>query len=407
MMTRNLITLFSFLCLSALTSVADNQEIEVTLNPSNNYSDTINLKDMAELVVNVTPNNDNETARITVELKNNTAGDGLLLFKENYTEKETKNLKNEFFKIEWIDWLKTDGRLQKTPGLKQKVFFIDHGETKALPLQMTTVNKNGTQLTLAIYGCLIKDRDKNTAQPSKVRIRAREVFPIKVNVELGPDTEFEAFKQQCEDFILTIREKTFCPSDNHQRKHKDLQGQLEEFANQCKAKRTEIERFAFDHNGIMKANITGTKYQQLINDLQQAYDDKMRDVRSEDPSCIKSCGPDAKTCGQCGKVIGSGKGQCHYKGSHPVCETHNKLIGTGKKNSCTKNHPLPPPLHGITWSKANAQLDNIYKQHNRGKINSKQAKSQAQSIVNQAKGATDVDHKKAAMRKYDLIMKCE
>ena len=221
-MTRQFIALFSFLCLSVLSAFADNQEIAINLNPGNNYAETVNLKDMAEMVVMALPTNDNESAHIVVQLKN-TTGDssGLLMFNVKYTEKETKDLKKEFFKIEWPDWLKARNTLKATTGLKPKVHFIDLGDSSILPLQIPDYKKNNNsfKIALTLYGCKITDRDKNTAQPKKVKINSEYSFPINILVELGPDTEFEALKDKCEAFVQEINKKTFCPFDTH-KKHK-------------------------------------------------------------------------------------------------------------------------------------------------------------------------------------------
>lgn len=395
-MTRNLLSLLLFLCLSASisTAVADNQGIEVNLNQENSYIDTVNLKDMAEMVVFAKPNDDNQSARISFILKNMTPVNGLLLFKNCYTEKEAKDLKNELCKIEWPSYLK-DNSVQASSGLTRNVVFIDHGEDITLPMQLSDVGENGLIIKLAIYAAEIKNRDKSN-RPSKLKIQGEEMFPIKINVELGPDVEFEEFKAGCEAFVQEINKATFCPHKKHK---PNLEGQLQALNKRCSEKIQEIKQFAYDHDQIMNAAIKGTKYEKLSNDIQAAYEAVSADVAARSKVC-KGCRPDPKTCNDCKLVIGKGKGKCHYEGNHPPCDTHkDKKVGVNGH----KNHPKSH----VTWKQAANQLTTLYKQLNRGKIGCDDAKRRAKAIVDNAQNATDIENKPTAMGRYGYIKDCK
>ncbi len=396
-MTRNLLSLLLFLCLSASisTAVADNQGIEVNLNQENSYIDTVNLKDMAEMVVFAKPNDNNQSSRISIILKNRTQAHGLLLFKNSYTEKEAKDLKNELCKIEWPSYLK-DNSVQASSGLTRNVVFIDHGEDITLPMQLSDVGENGLIIKLAIYAAEIKNRDKSN-RPSKLKIQGEEMFPIKINVELGPDVEFEEFKAGCEAFVQEINKATFCPHKKHK---PNLEGQLQALNKRCSEKIQEIKQFAYAHDQIMNAAIKGTKYEKLSNDIQAAYEAVSADVAARSKVC-KKC-PDPKTCNDCGKVIARGKvkDKCKYDGNHPYCDTHkDKKVGVNGH----KNHPKPH----VTWKQAANQLTTLYKQLNRGKIGCDDAKRRAKAIVDNAQNATDIENKPTAMGRYGYIKDCK
>ena len=93
-MTRYCIFLLSLFALSSLKVYADNQTIGITLNTENNYRDSSYLREMGEIIIVATPNNNNDKARVSIQVKNTTGdGRGLLLFNSDYTEKETKKLR--------------------------------------------------------------------------------------------------------------------------------------------------------------------------------------------------------------------------------------------------------------------------------------------------------------------------
>lgn len=398
-MTRNLLSLLLFLCLSASisTAVADNQGIEVNLNQENSYIDTVNLKDMAEMVVIAKPNDDNQSARISVILKNMTPVNGLLLFKNSYTEKEAKDLKNELCKIEWPSWLK-DNSVQASSGLTRNVVFIDHGEDITLPMQLSDVGENGLIIKFVIYAVEIKGRDKNTNRPSKLKIQSQEIFSIKINVELGPDVVFEEFKAGCEAFVQEINKTTFCPHKKHK---PNLEGQLQALNKRCSEKIQEIKQFAYAHDQIMNAAIKGTKYEKLSNDIQAAYEAVSADVAARSKVC-KKC-PDPKTCNDCGKVIARGKvkDKCKYDGNHPYCDTHkDKKVGVNGH----KNHPKPH----VTWKQAKDQLESIYQDlRHGGGMSCSTARQKAKNIYDKATqyAPADSKNKKKADDIYTEIKK--
>ena len=392
-MTRRIIALFSFIGLLAMVSLAANQEVEINLNAMNGYRDTADLS-MGIIYVLATPDDNNEKARISIQVKNRAGNRGLLLFNKNHSEeKETKkgDIKKDYFEIAWTDILKTSG-IRGTDGLKPDVFYIAQGDTKELPLQMQELGNEAKAVNLCFYPCTVEKKDNN-GQPQKVKITAEEIFSIIMNVELGPDKEFEELKARCEALVKEINEKQFCPDKRHK---PDTQGQLDELGNKCETITREIRNCA-SNRGIMGANISESKYGKLLTDINQAYSTKMEDFKSEHPTCIKNCPkhPVTKSCEWCRQPIGKGKNQCHRRGMCTKCD-----MPIGCKKGCKGHGPEPLP-----WKQANDKLDNIYTALYVKKISCAEAKKRARSIWNQAQKSPEDGYYPAAKNKYDSIMK--
>lgn len=406
-MIQRITALFSFLSLLAMAAHADRQAIEINLNVQNGYSDTTALRE-ADLYVTAIPDNSNDQAQIKLEIKNQSEKYGLLLFDKGYTEKDTKSKdwKKQFFEINWDDALKNNGPVEATTGLNRPVFFIDLSETCVLPVQMI-IGNGGTEFNLAIYLCKIEKRNKkNQSQPQKVKMKYDEIHPIKINLELGPDTEFEQLQAECEEFIKTINNWSFCPCEGGsgctmKKHHPNLDGQVKKLEDYVKGKNGKIEHIrdiARNHGTQVLEEIKKTKYQPLIDDIQQAFNAKVEDITNH-PEKLKKC-KDCKpphTCNTCGKLPGNGKkGTC--TGYH--CKVCNVMISKGKEY-CKKHRPVPP----ITWKKALEKFEAIYRELKNKKITCKAAKSKASSIYNRVKDKPDDGFKEPAKRSYDNIKK--
>ena len=402
-MTRRFISLFSFVCLLAMAAHADRQAIEINLNQQNEYCDTTALKE-ADLYVTAIPDNSNDQAQIKLEIKNQSEGFGLLLFDRGYTEKDTKSKdwKNQYFEINWDDELKNNGPVEATTGLNQPVFFIDLSETRVLPVQMI-IGNGGTEFNLAIYLCKIEKRNKkNQSQPQKVKMKFSEIHPIKINLELGPDSEFEQLKVECEEFIKTINNWSFCPCEGGsgckmKTHHPNLDGQVEALEAKVKEKREHIRAIARKHGIQIIEEIKKTKYQPLIDEIQQAFEARVDDVLNH-PEKLKKC-PDCRKreCNTCHKQLGNGKnGTC--TGYH--CKKCGVSIGKGK-TYCKKHEPIPD----ITWKQARQRWETIYKNLKNKKKNytCQRAKQEADAIYNQVNGKPDDGKKTQALKSYKNI----
>jgi len=399
-MTRRFIALFSCLSLLVMAAHADHQAIEINLNVQNGYSDTTALKE-ADLYITAIPDDSNDQAQIKLEIKNQSEEFGLLLFDRGYTEKDTKSKdwKNQYFEINWDDQLKNNGPVEATTGLIRPVFFIDLSETRVLPVQMK-IGNGGAEFNLAIYLCKIEKRNKkNQSQPQKVKMKFDEIHPIKINLELGPDTEFEQLKVECEDFIKTINHWSFCPCEGGsgckmKKHHPNLDGQVKELDEKVNAKKDHIRAIARMHGFQVLEEIKKTKYQTLIDEIQQAFDTRVEDVL-KNPEKLKKCTPcrqpgPIRKCNTCYKPL---KPQGTCTGYH--CKVCKVMISKGKEY-CKK--------HDITWKQAGKKWEAIYTElKNNKKYTCKTAIKEANAIYNKVKDKPDEGKKSQALRSYRNI----
>lgn len=398
-MTRRFIALFSCLSLLVMAAHADHQAIEINLNVQNGYSDTTALKE-ADLYITAIPDDSNDQAQIKLEIKNQSEEFGLLLFDRGYTEKDTKSKdwKNQYFEINWDDQLKNNGPVEATTSLNQPVFFIDLSETRVLPVQMI-IGNGGTEFNLAIYLCKIEKRNKkNQSQPQKVKMKFSEIHPIKINLELGPDTEFEQLKVECEEFIKTINNWSFCPCEGGsgckmKPHHPNLDGQMKELEQIVSQKIKDIRDIARNHGMVVNKEIEKTKYQPLIDDIQQAFNAKVEDITNH-PEKLKKCRPCRKPIPKCNTCYKPLKPQGTCTGYH--CKVCKVMISKGKEY-CKK--------HDITWKQAGQKWETIYKnlKKKNKKYSCQQAKQDAKAIYNQVKDKPDDGKKTQALNSYKHI----
>lgn len=404
-MTRRFIALFSCLSLLVMAAHADHQAIEINLNVQNGYSDTTALKE-ADLYITAIPDDSNDQAQIKLEIKNQSEEFGLLLFDRGYTEKDTKSKdwKNQYFEINWDDQLKNNGPVEATTSLNQPVFFIDLSETRVLPVQMI-IGNGGTEFNLAIYLCKIEKRNKkNQSQPQKVKMKFSEIHPIKINLELGPDTEFEQLKVECEEFIKTINNWSFCPCEGGRGckmkpHHPNLDGQMKELEQIVSQKNNHIRDIARNHGMVVNKEIEKSKYQPLIDDIQQAFNAKVEDIANhpEKLKKCKYCKPEPKRkCKTCGNPLGNGNNNGTCTGYH--CKVCKVMISKGKEY-CKK--------HDITWKQAGQKWEAILIDLKYNRITCKNAKKTANTIYIQVKDKPDDGKKATAMRSYKRIMNCK
>ena len=404
-MTRRFIALFSCLSLLVMAAHADHQAIEINLNVQNGYSDTTALKE-ADLYITAIPDDSNDQAQIKLEIKNQSEEFGLLLFDRGYTEKDTKSKdwKNQYFEINWDDQLKNNGPVEATTSLNQPVFFIDLSETRVLPVQMI-IGNGGTEFNLAIYLCKIEKRNKkNQSQPQKVKMKFSEIHPIKINLELGPDTEFEQLKEECDAFIRTISNWSFCPCEGGsgckmKKHHPNLNGQMKELEQIVSQKNNHIRDIARNHGMVVNKEIEKSKYQPLIDDIQQAFNAKVEDITNY-PEKLKKCKyckhEPKRKCKTCGNPLGNGNNNGTCTGYH--CKVCKVMISKGKEY-CKK--------HDITWKQAGQKWEAILIDLKYNRITCKNAKKTANTIYIQVKDKPDDGKKATAMRSYKRIMNCK
>ena len=377
--------ILSCLCMASMPCLADNQEIEITLNADNEFTQTADLN-CGIITVSATPSSNRETARVTIGLENTTTNFGLLLFNMNYNDKQRKKLKNEAFYEIVTDNESLKYGTEYVNNLSRNV-FIDTRDATTIPLNglASVPSLEPKVVTIPIYTCIIEKRDKNTSEPKKLKLIDLNTFELKITVELGPDEEFEELVQECNDLIAEIDSAVFCTNAKHK---PSLESQKKKYADKVKEQKNKVRRFANDH-GVSSRNLS-EKYTDLIESLDKAYDDK---VESADDcgkhSVIVDPPQTTRRCSKCKRDLPLSA----FKGKSKTCKDCQKSVGPG---------PVPKPTSASTVL---ANLQRIYKELDNGKYkgNKKAALAEAQKWYNEATKLPGSKTKDAAIREYNKI----
>lgn len=385
-MTRHLYILILCLFSTMFSALAEQQE-EFVLSEANNFTHTINFNNLCEFTVKRIPGNNPDVINLSFGMRN-TSDQGIILFKHNYYKKKNskedkeswKDLKNIFYEIKTNNqYFKTNGVEGVSPRFLTENVFIDINDSIDLPMRNFQCQESTINVKVPIHQCLI-ERKKNV--PKKFTVIGVEDYSITIKVELGPDTIFESLKEECEQYLKDIDKATFCINAKHPT---SVEEQFKVYTDRHQSLVMRIRNHANKRDGLLNKDLTGTKYGDLIQQLNDAVKNKQKTM--EEKKCFKDCnkppcGNNPKTCTTCGAVIT----KCPHGGNHPTCTFKGckKIIDKGhrvnKKKRCPYDggkHPDPIP-NGKTIK---SNLVKIYKDLDNSK-NKKEAKAKA---INKAK----------------------
>lgn len=405
-MTRHLYILILCLFSTMFSALAEQQE-EFVLSEANNFTQTINFNNLCEFTVKRIPGNNPDVINLSFGMRN-TSDQGIILFKHNYYEKKNskedkeswKDLKNIFYEIKTNNqYFKTNGVEGVSPRFLTENVFIDINDSIDLPMRNFQCQESTINVKVPIHQCLI-ERKKNV--PKKFTVIGVEDYSITIKVELGPDTIFESLKEECEQYLKDIDKATFCINAKHPT---SIEEQFKVYTDRHQSLVMRIRNHANKRDGLLNKDLTGTKYGDLIQQLNDAVKNKQKAI--EEKKCFKDCNKppcNPKTCKTCGAT------KCPYGGIHPTCTFKGcgKIIDKGhrvnKKKRCPydgKHGPDPIP-NGKTLM---SQLNKLYINLDNGKISKEKALKQATKIRNQALKLHDSDPYKKEI--LNLLKKIE
>lgn len=361
--------ILSCLSLAALPCLAENQEIPITLNDGNGFSQTAEIN-CGIITVEATPSSDRETARISISLENTTGNYGLVMFTMNYSDKDRKKLKDDGFYEIVTDNESLKYGTEYVKSLSRNV-FIDTGTSSAISLTGLSSLKSlePKEVTLPIYACIIEKRDKKTSAPKKLKLVDLNAFELKITVELGPDVDFEVLVKDCESLVKEIGDAVFCTNEKH---NPSLESQKKTYGDKVNDMKNKIRRFANDRG------VSGKNLPEKYNDLIKSLDKALNDIENAAADC--------------------GKHKVKKDNSHPKSKTTSSSSGTKNKN-------VTPPVKQYSASEVLSNLRQIYKELDNGRYkgNKKAAVGAAQTWYNRAKALPDSKTKSAAIKEWNKI----
>lgn len=365
-MTRQLTILI--LCMfSTVFSVFAEQQEEFVLNDANQFTQTINFNNLCEFTVKRVPGNNPDIINLSFAIKNTSDhhGLGLILFKNNYYEKKNgkegkdswKDLKNSFYEIKVSNnFFKSNGVKGVAPGFLTENVFIDLNDSIELPMDNFKYQE-GSTIKIPIYQCQIERKKKI---PKKLTIKSEDAYSIAIKVELGPDTEFENLTEESNQFIKRIDKATFCVNSKHPT---TLEEQFKVYADQKAALVKRIKDRANNRDGLLNDDLKGTKYGDLIQQLDLAILNKQKAINEK--KCFKDCNkPPCRIVTQTCKTCRAELKNCAHNGQHPRCKVKGcrKVIDRGGrvKNRCPYDgvHPHDGKTIKKKLEKIYTELDN-------------------------------------------------
>jgi len=403
MIQRVVLTALSFL-LSVSYGFAQNQEFDFQLNSDNNFKDRreITTHDIV-IIVEANQNYDGESHDIHIQVENSNSRNGLVVFKDNYDEKDKKKLKNNDFYEVYTEnnSLKANTLPCMLPpgnGLRQNV-FINYNETQSLPTRFPLKVKENEPLEvkLPIYTCDVYTK-KNKV--NKLKLTGYSEYSLSITVDLGPDTVYENLAKQYDDYAkkITATQFWFCPyNKQHQQ---SIQEQIDQFSEEGRTIKTEI----LERSKMFQRNSPQWKQ---YHALQDSIDSVYRNAT--DSSNFKLCQKhQPKTCSKCNRSYSKCKKNCKHDNKCQCVEPDTCSCGmllincqTRYKGKHYRFEPVKEGLNDLAKKIDNRKKNGMAKKAAQSKLN--ELKKQALSIIKKSERNIALDKVKTIQNRIDNI----
>ncbi len=402
MIQRVVLTALSFL-LSVSYGFAQNQEFDFQLNSDNNFKDRreITTHDIV-IMVEANQNYDGESHDIHIQVENSNSRNGLVVFKDNYDEKDKKKLKNNDFYEVYTEnnSLKANTLPCVLPpgnGLRQNV-FINYNETQSLPTRFPLKVKENEPLEvkLPIYTCDVYTK-KNKV--NKLKLTGYSEYSLSITVDLGPDTVYEYLAKRYDDYAkkISAAQFWFCP---YNKKHQQsIQEQIDHFSEEGRTIKTEI----LERSKMFQRNSSQWKQ---YHALQDRIDSVYRNAT--DSSNFKLCSRH-QTCSNCNRSYSDCNKNCKH-GKNCECGVPPKKCACGKywdkcKTRCNGKHyrfePVKEGLNDLAKKIDNRKKNGMAEKEAQSKLN--ELKKQARSIIEKSERNIALSKVKTIQNRIDNI----
>ena len=158
---------------------------------------------------------DDENAKVTVEIENLDESNIIILFGHAYPEKELKKLSPSITFDKNFPGSKGKRNID-TYREARNVLFIEPSEKIMLP-EISVRNEEVHLCRLPLY--IAKHKDKRffgkTTRTNKILLLEKQILELEIEVEVKPDEDFIRLEKDCNDLIEDISKQTFCTNSKH------------------------------------------------------------------------------------------------------------------------------------------------------------------------------------------------
>lgn len=201
---------------------------------------------------------DDNNAKVTVEIENLDETNVIIVFGHAYPEKELKKLSPSITFDKNYPGSKGNRNID-TYREARNVLFIEPSEKYMFP--EFQIRSGETQLCrLPLYIAKYKE---NSSSRNKLILMEKQIIEMEIEVEVKPDADYIRLEEKCDALIEEIGKQTFC---NHRRHKPSLEKQEAPFKKRLNDIQSEIDAIVNQHNWNNSAK-SYQKYQTLKQKL--------------------------------------------------------------------------------------------------------------------------------------------
>lgn len=228
-MINRIILIVVFVVGTFFTSFAENIQKKIILNNDDHTTETIEFA-YCNIFVSLADVDENDNAKISIELENIHESKFLLLFERAYDEKTLKKMYPSIRYDKIFGGSKGMRYIDVCPDIKSTNKIRSSEKTRLFV--KTGTDKASIVCKLPIY--IAKNKNKSG---SKMLLLEENVIELEIHVQLKPDEEFVSITESYDALISEIDSETFCSNKNHKGESlKSLKSKYEGKINDLKAR---------------------------------------------------------------------------------------------------------------------------------------------------------------------------
>lgn len=232
---KKIFTLVTCIFFAIAGSYADEQQ-SIKLN-DDHTKDLVRL-DYCNIFVNMVSVDNDNNAKITIEIENLDETNLLILFGHSYSEKELKKLKPTVAYDKKFPGTKGHRNIETYKNARND-FFIMPSEKCMLP-EILVKDAEGKNIRLPFY--IAKNKEKNLIDKikgqNKLLLMEKDILELEIEADVKPDEDYLRLEGEYNSLLEEMSGKTFC---NHPKHRPSLAKQEAPYKERIGKIRTEID----------------------------------------------------------------------------------------------------------------------------------------------------------------------